>query len=60
MRIIITSIVCTLIVLIGGCASKPKRQCYEMTIGFGYNGPQSQRICTTTPQKESVFMRKVP
>lgn len=60
MRNIITSIVCTLIVLISGCASKPKRQCYEMTLTFGYNGPQSQRICTTVPQTESKLMRKVP
>lgn len=55
-----TAVVCILTVLFSGCAAKPKRECYDMTIAFGYNGPQTQRICTTTPQKESINMRKVP
>lgn len=56
---IFTAIMCTLLVVLSGCATKPKRQCYEMNLTFGYNGPQSQRICTTAPQTESKLMRKV-
>lgn len=59
MQLTVLSVVCTLIVLFSGCATQPKRQCYDMTIGLGYNGMQTQRICTIHPQTESEYMKKV-
>ena len=41
-------------VVLSGCASLPKKQCYEMNISLG-----KQTICTTVPQTESKIMRRL-
>lgn len=47
----IVTLVCT------GCASRPPKTCYEMTVTF--NGTSKQVICTIHPQIETPFMRKI-
>lgn len=47
----IVTLICT------GCASRPPKTCYEMTVTF--NGTSKQVICTNQPQHESQYMLRV-
>lgn len=48
----IATLICT------GCASRPPKTCYEMTITFNQR-MDKQVICTIHPQTETPFMRKI-
>ena len=48
----IATLICT------GCASRPPKTCYEMSITFNYRVGK-QVICTIYPQTETPFMRKI-
>ena len=45
-------------VLMSGCAAKPPKLCYELTLTFEER-MSKQVICTTRPQTESEMMRKL-
>lgn len=55
----VTPLLCTLIVLFSGCATQPKRECYEFTLNLG-GEPKTQTICSDKPLQISIDMRKVP
>ena len=48
----IATLICT------GCASRPPKTCYEMTITLNQR-IDKQVICTIHPQTETPFMRKI-
>lgn len=41
-----------------GCASRPPKTCYEMTITLP-GGTSKQVICTNIPQTETANMRRI-
>lgn len=48
----VVTLICT------GCASRPPKTCYEMTITFNQR-MDKQVICTIHPKTETPFMRKI-
>ena len=50
--VMVASLICT------GCASRPPKTCYEMTITLNQR-IDKQVICTQYPQTETPFMRKI-
>ena len=44
-------------VLLSGCAAKPPRLCYEMTLYL--ERTSKQVICTSTPQTETPDMKRI-
>lgn len=47
-----------LAVLLSGCAAKPPRLCYEMTIYLEHR-TSKQVICTIYPQTETSYMKRI-